>query len=209
MSSIINTKCGELTVISDKYKKDSDIYYCKVKCSCGKVKEMQIYRIINRVSKSCGCINIGNRKHNMSGSRPYIIHGHMKNRCNNPKEAGYLQYGGRGIIYDPKWESFEKFWEDMSQGYADHLELDRVDSNGNYCKQNCRWADSNLQAFNTRKRKDNTSGCIGVSWNKKGKVWEAYISKNKIRIPLGKFDDLQKAILTRKEAELKYYGFNK
>lgn len=74
----------------------------------------------------------------------------MKGRCNNKNDDRYTDYGGRGIKYDPKWEKFDGFWEDMEEGYADNLSLDRIDVNGDYTKENCRWATSKQQSRNMR-----------------------------------------------------------
>jgi len=74
----------------------------------------------------------------------------MKRRCNNPNNNAYRNYGGRGITYCKEWEKFENFWRDMEEGYDDNLTLDRIDNNGNYCKENCRWVDYKTQMNNMR-----------------------------------------------------------
>jgi len=183
---------------------------CEVVCDCGKVKYAVIRDVVLARVVSCGCKRLeGMYIHGMYKSRPFSIYGHMKRRCDTPKEAGYPYYGGRGISYDPKWGTFEGFWEDMSEGYSDELELDRIDPNKNYCKENCRWANQEIQCFNTRKRIDNKSGKSGVSWDKKSGRWHVYINIHSRRYNLGTYGDLELAILIREEAEIKYYGFTK
>jgi hypothetical protein len=73
----------------------------------------------------------------------------MKERCDNSVSGDYKNYGGRGITYDPRWEKFENFLEDMGEA-PEGLSIDRVDNNGNYCKENCRWATSAEQNGNKR-----------------------------------------------------------
>ena len=78
---------------------------------------------------------------NIRNSRLYSIWGHMKQRCNNPKSHNFKYYGGRGIKVCEEWSnSFEAFygWAN-SNGYADDLEIDRVEGTGNYEPSNCRW----------------------------------------------------------------------
>lgn len=195
---------------SEMMKSPSGHYKCEVKCDCGTTKIATVRQLVKHHVVSCGCKRLeGYYKHGMYNTRPMSIYGHMKRRCDTPNEAGYPHYGGRGIKYDTKWCTFEGFWEDMSAGYSEELELDRINPNGDYCKENCRWADQTLQCFNTRKRIDNTSGKSGVSWDKKSNNWYVYINIHSKRHNLGKYKDLELAIFIREEAELKYYGFTK
>jgi len=73
----------------------------------------------------------------------------MKRRCDNPNVSNYRYYGGRGIAYDPAWAYFKNFLHDMGERPLD-ASLDRIDPNGNYCKDNCRWATLREQQLNTR-----------------------------------------------------------
>lgn len=158
----------------------------------------------------CGCANLkGYSHHGLKNTRQYRIWTHMKNRCNDPKNSSYEYYGARGITYDPKWEKFLGFWEDMSEFYSDKLELDRIDPNGNYNKENCRWENESIQSFNTRKAKNNTTGRTGISFDKKLNSFVAYIYFQNKRIHLGTFKNYNEAVNARSEAEIKYFGFNK
>lgn len=89
--------------------------------------------------------------HWMSKTRIYWIWHKMKQRCNNNKNSHYQYYWWRWITYDPKWEKFIWFYEDMKEWYSDELSIDRIDNNWNYSKSNCKWSTSKEQSIN-RKR---------------------------------------------------------
>lgn len=106
----------------------------------------------------------------MSRTRQYRIWNCLKFRCLNKK---LKYYGAKGIIYDPKWETFAGFWNDMKEGYADNLCIDRIDGNGNYCKENCRWAtySQNIQ---------NTSRSTWLTYNGKTMVLSDWAKELKV-----------------------------
>lgn len=91
----------------------------------------------------------------MSNTRFYRIWKAIKTRCNNPNAPFYYLYGGRGIKVE--WGSFEDFYKDMFKSYEIHVKefsekntsIDRINSNGNYCKTNCHWATARQQSINT------------------------------------------------------------
>ena len=86
----------------------------------------------------------------MSKSKPYAVWKTMRNRCKSKRHNRYASYGGRGITVCDEWSSFDKFWEDMGDTYKDGLTLDRIDPNGDYCKENCRWVTQKVQQRNRR-----------------------------------------------------------
>ncbi len=135
------------------------------RCDCGNEVTRLKYEIVNGKIKSCGCVrkimheNGSFRKtHNMSRTRFYRIWYAMQNRCNNTCHKQHKNYGGRGISV--LWESFVEFKHDMYSSYLNHCALhgekrttiDRVDNDGNYCKENCRWASYKKQGANRRKK---------------------------------------------------------
>lgn len=83
----------------------------------------------------------------------YRIWANMKQRCLNNNNPDYKNYGGRGILVCEKWMNFEGFKEDMISSYKRGLSLDRIDVNGNYCKENCRWVTWRKQHINTRRNR--------------------------------------------------------
>lgn len=93
----------------------------------------------------------GNVKHGMTKKRLYVIWQHMRYRCSKVFHEDWDNYGKRGIRVCPEWEDFMVFQEwAMANGYSEKLTLDRMDNNGNYTPDNCRWADRLTQNRNSR-----------------------------------------------------------
>lgn len=138
------------------YKNEERIYikgkaYTQVTATCPYCeKEFKALKgnIVSR-QKSCGCMK-GNKKHGMTRTRPYRAWRNMLNRCFDEKNKHYKDYGGRGITVCDKWLEFSGFWSDMKNTYKEDLTLDRINNDGNYCGDNCRWATQKEQAANKR-----------------------------------------------------------
>lgn len=128
-------------------------------CDCTPDKEYLVMgqSLRNGASQSCGCLHnekqkINNLTHGLSKNRIYKIWVGMKQRCTNVNYTGYNDYGGRGINICDDWlNSFYNFycWA-INNGYNNKLTLDRIDVNGNYCPENCRWT-TNIQQQNNKR----------------------------------------------------------
>ena len=147
---------------------------------CGNEFEALTGDIKRGKQKSCGCLT---KTHGLRKHRLYSTWNNMMRRCNNIRRKDYKNYGGRGISVCERWHNIENFIEDMYPSFEEGLTLDRINVEGNYEPDNCRWIDRNTQAQNTRKLKStNTSGYRGISWHKRVGKWIVRIqisNKNK------------------------------
>ncbi len=139
----------------------------------------------------------------MTQSTEYQSWSGMKRRCINKTNHAYSRYGGRGINICDRWiTSFENFYSDMGhkpEGYS----IERINNDGNYEPDNCKWATPAEQSKNKRMYKNNKSGATGVT--KVGEKWNVTIRANTILIHVGIFETFESACIARKKSELKYW----
>ena len=151
----IGERYGLWTVLKPlgKIKKWGNHYY-ECQCDCGVIKAISSTNLVNGRSNACkSSVHMKGRgaTHGMRYTKIYRVYLNMKARCYKPKTESYPIYGGRGIRVCDEWiESFVNFYEDMKHGYAEHLSLERIDVNGNYCKENCKWVTLSDQCKNKR-----------------------------------------------------------
>jgi hypothetical protein len=139
-------KFGQWTVLKRVASEDKRSCY-EVQCECGFIKQLKGIRL--RFGDSTACRKCGSTKHGMVHSRTYTTWGSMIQRCTNPNQTKFKDYGGRGITVCDRWLKFENFLEDMGQKPSG-LELDRTNNNGNYELENCRWVTRKENLNNTR-----------------------------------------------------------
>lgn len=185
-------------------------------CDCGKEVEVKSESLKSGDRTSCGCAyqEVANKKSfgGLVKSDEYKILSQVKKRC-AVEGSSTKNYGARGVDVCARWLEkgilgITNFIEDMGPRPSKQHTIERLDVNKGYSPENCVWTDDlGLQAFNKRPRKSLT-GIPGVSQTKDGYGYRVRISKDQKRINLGYYKDIYTAAKVRREAEIKYYGFN-
>ena len=163
-----NTSCGDrihkikydltgkrferLVAIRPYFKKGSDGALWECKCDCGNTAIVSAHNLMRSGgTKSCGCLKKERNERKESKTRLYKIWQNMKNRCYNSLVPAYKHYGGRGILVCDEWLKYDNFkqWA-LANGYNDKLTIERINVNGNYSPENCKWITMKTQCINKR-----------------------------------------------------------
>ena len=126
----------------------------------------------------------------------YISWKHMMQRCYNPNNVAYKDYGGRGIRVYRRWWKFKNFYKDMGER-PKGMSLERIDNSKGYRPSNCKWATPQEQAHNTKGK--------GYCWDKTNQNWKSYITVNYKQITLGNFGTPEEARQAHLDAKEKYH----
>ncbi len=176
-------KFGRLRVLkwTGKDKWGKSLWLCR--CDCGKEKIILGRHLKSGDTQSCGCLQkekVTKHGHNKRGkiTRTYRSWQSMKDRCTNPNNENYKNYGGRRITVCKRWMKFENFLEDMGKSWKPGLTIEREDNDGNYCLENCRWA------TNAEQNK-----------NKRNNRYETYAGKNRLFVELCREHNMPRKIV--------------
>jgi hypothetical protein len=172
---ISGEKYNKLKIISF-YKRKNGHNHWLCQCDCGKTTITTKDKLQSGHTKSCGCLV--KSSNGESESKFWSIWQSMKSRCDNKNNDNYNSYGGRGITYDNRWKDYLEFKKDMKNRYnkfvrligEESITIERIDVNGNYCKDNCTFIHKNKQQGNRQNNKN------FLAKSPEGKL---YISKNK------------------------------
>jgi hypothetical protein len=160
MLDITGAKFNKLTAIKVHHKTSYGHYFWEFICDCGKTKVADSAHVKKGNTKSCGCIGKNFKStHGMSHTKFNHVYWGMRTRCENSNATSHCNYGGRGIKC--LWGTFEDFRDDMYETYIKHIDnfgvkntlLDRIDNDGDYTSDNCKWSTRLEQNNNRRKRR--------------------------------------------------------
>lgn len=169
--NLVGQKFNMLTVL-EFYDIQNGMSRWLCQCDCGKILPVYGRNLKSGNTISCGCYHKAHNKeygykHGGSGTRLYNIWSNMKSRCKNPNETAYRWYGGKGIKVCDQWKDFTNFREwALNNGYKENLTIDRIDSNKDYCPENCQWLTMKENNDKDRRR------YAGVAFNSNGEKEE-------------------------------------
>lgn len=185
MKDISGKKFGRLTAIKFVEKRGR-IAHWLFSCECGRQKKINKYSVTEGITISCGCFHIERIKkrcvtHGLSRTKFHNTWFAIKQRCYYKKNNHYIYYGGRGIRID--WDSFLDFKKDMYESFLEHIkiygasntQIERIDNDQNYSKDNCKWATRIQQSRNK-------SNCLKLEMNGKTQSLAEWVEESKTKI---------------------------
>lgn len=217
-NDISNKKVNMLTAIKKvgKNKWGHSMWLCL--CDCGETKEVAS-NVFNRGHAfSCGCtkharLSQSKIKHGLQKHPLYNIYKAMIYRCYNESNKRYADYGGRCIKVCDEWlNDLSEFikWAEQN-GYKQGLQIDRINNDDDYRPDNCQWITDmkNKEVGKQRKKKNNTSGYVGISFNSDRSKWVSKLDYQRKIYHLGYFTDINKAVEARINKEIELLGEQK
>lgn len=208
---ITGNKYNKLTAISVTSRVDhtgNKIWIFE--CDCGNIVERASSRVTLGHTKSCGCIHKEViTSHGMVNTKEYRTWNRIINRTTNPNFPNYDKYGGAGIKVCDRWRgSFQEFYNDMGKAPSSNHSIDRKDPTKGYFPENCRWATSREQSWNTRSRRASVKGYKGISYDKDRDMWTASLRRGSHHCFIGRYTTEDEAAYAYDLALKTIYGEN-
>lgn len=205
MEDLTGQRFNQWTVLKFSHKNSSRNSYWICQCDCGKIRPVMGSSLKNNRTSNCGCVNASrqaerlkktpiNFKYGLCRTKLYSVYYKMIQRCYRENDWAYEWYGARGISVCDYWQEDFKHFYDWAQenGYKEGLTLDRIDVNGDYSPDNCRWVTQKEQCRNTRANAFYTIN--GVTKNLSAWCEESPIKYETVRYRLKKGWGIERAL---------------
>lgn len=200
----VGMRYNRLLVVSAEGRATNKHFLWGCLCDCGNRLVVDGCSLVTGNTQSCGCyLKERITKHGGWKKASYNTWRAMIRRCTRAQDKDFKRYGAAGIKVCSRWLEYTAFVADMGEPVGEQT-LDRIDPQGNYTPDNCRWASPTVQARNIRMPHRNTTGVIGVGF--RAGRWFARIKHKRKAFQTRLFDSFEEAVQARKELELKHWG---